>query len=119
MDSDKEHRRAETDETTDAPLAPPSPPKQTRLKAHLDSEAPFLTLDERPIATFDEAPTRFVARLIEANGQRVAFAEFVRENPEFRGMHAARELNKIPKGLQKYIDRRQGAGSRLIVDLLQ
>jgi hypothetical protein len=104
--------------TADAPWIPPDvkPRKQSRLKARLGGSTLFLVLDGNPVATFDETATCFVARLIEADGERVAFAEFVRKNPSFESAKSTPTLNKISEIITPYIERGQGAAPRLKVE---
>ncbi len=58
---------------------------QSRILAHLDSDPPFISLDGEPFPPFLEAATYYVARLIEANGEQVSFANWLKGHEEFLG----------------------------------
>jgi hypothetical protein len=94
--------------------------RQTRLQAHLDVDPPFLTLDGEPVPPSHEVATHFIARLIEANGERVTFASFVRANPRFERAISTRVMEDLPAQIEKLIDH-EGKGSpyRLRVEDLQ
>jgi hypothetical protein len=93
--------------------------KQRRLVAHLDVHPPFISLDGKPFSTFPEVGTHFVARLIEANGERVSFRAWVRENPRFVGAVSNRVKKDIPEPLLTYIEWNGGGKPpRLCVELM-
>jgi hypothetical protein len=97
----------------------PAAPKQTRLRAHLDEKVPFITLDGKPFPPFDECATRYVARLIEADGEQVAVSGFIQARKGCcEGARSTQVLNAITDGLSPFIDRSQGKAPRLKVELL-
>jgi hypothetical protein len=102
------------------PMGPGEPRsrKQNRLQARLDVDTPFILLDGNPIAPFDEAATRYLARLIEADGERVSMSEFIRDNPAFDGAIPCRLRRAIPKELAYFLDGSQGKPPRLSIERL-
>jgi hypothetical protein len=75
-------------------------------------------LDGKIVPCKKEVTVHFVAALIDADGGRVAFAEWVRKHSKFEGARSDRDL-KIPKEIGQFIERGKGRGARLKVDLLR
>jgi hypothetical protein len=103
------------------PASPPrKAPSQSRLRAHLDGRPPYLTLDDKPAGPMDEVAVRYLARLIEADGEPVAFTRFIEENPAFRGSVVTRVMGNVSKEISRYIERPgRGWPMRLRVEDLQ
>jgi hypothetical protein len=101
----------------DRPLAKA---RQKRLVAHLDYDPPFLTLDGEPLPPCDEVAIHYIAKLIELDGGRKSFQEFVDENPAFVGSVVTRVLGKLPPCIARFIERKgPGSSPRLKVEDLQ
>jgi hypothetical protein len=92
--------------------------QQTRLKAVVDVDKPYLLLDGKPLPA-DEVGVRYVSALIKANGGRVSFTEWVRDKNQFAGATTTRVLNRLPKEIQPFIERAKGKPPRLRIALLQ
>jgi hypothetical protein len=94
------------------------PLSQVRLRARLDSDPPFIILDGEPVATFDEVATRFVAKLIEADGADVHFATWAKGEPMAEGKVSTRVMRAIPNAISEFIHwpRKKGAPVRLKVE---
>ena len=93
--------------------------RQSRLLAHLDADPPFITLDGKPCPPFDEGSTRFVAMLIDADGYRVGYPDFLKVHPDDDAGSATRAIDKAPEVIRSYIDSHRGIGTRLRVEDLQ
>jgi hypothetical protein len=91
---------------------------QTRLQAVLEADRAYLWLDGK-VFPATEVAVHFVAALIKANGLRVSFAEWVRNNPRFERAISNRVLKKIPKEVARFVERSQGRAPRLRTELLQ
>jgi hypothetical protein len=80
---------------TSTPAIETCPVSVIRLKAHLDENPPFLTLDDKPVGGMDEVAVVYVAELIKLNGGRLAFTEFIRQNPNYEGSISTRIFKKL------------------------
>jgi hypothetical protein len=92
---------------------------QTRLRAVLDADPPHLILDDSPFPA-QEVAVHYMNALIKANGLRVSFAKWVKENRRFEGAVITRVLNGLPKAIQPFVERDgKGMPPRLKIELLR
>jgi hypothetical protein len=92
--------------------------RQIRLKAITDTKTPYFLLDGKPLPCSSEAAVHFVAKLIDADGSRVSFSEWVQSHPDFVSEKSNRVLDSLPREIQDLIERGQGKSPRLRVELL-
>jgi hypothetical protein len=78
--------------------------RQSRLQVNIDAKEPYFILDSEPISCKSPAAVHFVAALINANGERVSFAEWNRRHPEFEGSRSNRVLRAIPEQVQVFVE---------------
>jgi hypothetical protein len=82
------------------PTRPVEPP---RLMAIIDGDDCHFIVDGKPVPA-ETVGVHFVARLIRANGEKVSFAAFVRDNPQFRAARSDRVRGKVPDAVMEFID---------------
>jgi hypothetical protein len=103
-----------------AGAAPVPGRKQDRLRVYPDCDVPYAELDGEILVLENEVSAKYLARLVMADGERVGFKEFQRENhPKFDGAVGTRVLDGLPKEIGALIERKQGKSPRLRVELLQ
>jgi hypothetical protein len=93
-----------------------SAPRQRRLIAVPDADPPYFLLDGKRLDCKKAVAVHFVEALIKANGGRIAFTEWVKDQPDFLGSRSDRDL-KFPKEISPFIERR-GNGFKLNVGML-
>jgi hypothetical protein len=93
-------------------------PRQKRMTYDTGGKVTLIYLDGNPLQTFDEIATRYVVRLIDANGERVSFNEFKKKHPGYESTVSSRCIKKIPPELLAYIERDGTRSARLKVELL-
>jgi hypothetical protein len=92
--------------------------RQTRLAVDLEASPPHIVLDGKPYPA-PEVAVRYLGALLEADGARVSFAEWVKSYPQFEGEVVTRVLrNKISPCVRPYIDSHKGCPPRLKVEAL-
>jgi hypothetical protein len=91
--------------------------RQMRLVAHFESGTPFIALDGHPVGEMKEAVVRYIAKLIDINGNRLAFSDWKKDQPPH--ISDCKSLGKLPKILAPFIERKQGKAHRLIVEDLR
>lgn len=107
-----------------APDAPDPPSREAsrngraRLEVVTGKANPYFLLDGIPIACPDEVAVRFVAKLIEADGLRVSFSEWIKGHPEFAAAKSNRILAKLPGEIRELIESGKGRMPRLKIGSL-
>jgi hypothetical protein len=81
---------------------------------------PYFVLDGEPVGCDDECLVRYVARLIEANGEEVSFAGWLKGQPaHLEGTIITRLWPKLPERIASFIVRGgKGKSPKINVELL-
>lgn len=91
--------------------------KKTRLAAFPNEDPPRITINNCSYMCNSQAAVAYFAKLIEAEGNRVSFPEFLTNNSgKYEGAIITRELKKLHLDVLKYIDRGKGRPARIKVE---